>query len=709
MRIFIADTFYDAIFELPKRIQKKVVEFQCKLRANSTTNGIHLEPIKQFRNSNLRTARVDDCYRAVVGVLNDAYHLLYVGNHEAAYDWGANKHFVWNEYSNSAQFIPVVSVSVATKKSETVSEKVSPSVFANLNDEMLLKLGVPSELTERVKAMVSLDDLDGLEKSLPEDAYENLFNVFDGVPIEDIISEIDAGQNPDNGDKLLSENNRRRFYELTEDEDFQKIIDDDMEKWQLFLHPSQSRLVSADYNGTMKVSGGAGTGKTIAALHRLKHLCEKENARVLFTTYTKTLCENLSGLVTKLGIPAHRFILKNIDQIVLDLSKEYKIKNDCSVLDYSGEEASLKLWREVLETEVSEFDEKFLYDEYVYVILYYGNKTAQEYMMQPRVGRTRAISRKQRLAVWKLVEKYVALKEKRKLVDRLELFNELTKYFSENNIHPWTNVIADEFQDFSNPELRFLRTLAAEGRNDLFLVGDPLQRIYSGRKINFSAAGINVRGKRSARLKVNYRTTEPIKRVAVSVMEGHEYDDLDGGKESIAGYVSLIKGGEKPTYEIVHNANEEIEKVMSYLNECKEAGIAYKDICVAALSNAEIKEFQKYFHKNDVSYYVVKGGAGNGDGKGVALCPFHSLKGLEFKVVILVGVNERTIPSKATATYPFDTFDAVEKKEYLAQRRSLLYVAITRARQRVFITGYGTLCELLRKILRAKDQRQPNQ
>ena len=223
----------------------------------------------------------------------------------------------------------------------------------------------------------------------------------------------------------------------------------------------------------------------------------------MFTTYTRTLRENLEDSIQKLDIPRQRYTLSNIDQVLLDTAHQYKIKDSFKVLDYSGDEESLKLWREVLETEVTEFDEQFLYDEYIDVIVYYGNTDAHQYMMQQRVGRTKALSRKQRMDIWKLVEKYVALKQERKVVDRLELFNETTHYLKENNIHPFTHVIADEFQDFSNPELKFLRALVQEGRNDLFLTGDPIQRIYSGRKINFGAAGINVRGVRSRRLKIH--------------------------------------------------------------------------------------------------------------------------------------------------------------------------------------------------------------
>ena len=188
------------------------------------------------------------------------------------------------------------------------------------------------------------------------------------------------------------------------------------------------------------------------------------------------------------------------------------------------------------------------------------------------------------------MEKYVALKQERRVVDRLELFNETTNYLKENSIHPYTNVIADEFQDFSNPELKFLRALVAEGRNDLFLTGDPIQRIYTGRKINFGAAGINVRGVRSRKLKINYRTTEPIKRVAVSVVKGIDYDDMDGGKENMNGYVSLIHEGEVPQYHVVDDTNAEVEQVMEWIKECQNSNIKLSEICIAAPSMNLLKD-----------------------------------------------------------------------------------------------------------------------
>ena len=694
MRLFLSETCFEPLFALPKKIQTKVVNFQKKFRECTTANGMHLEPIAQFNDDSMRTARIDDNYRAVIGLIDDNAYLLFVGTHETAYNWGIRKKLVWNNHTQACQIV-TIQQTTETVVNTSSSEPQEPSPFNNIPEEKMLKIGVPQELIAQVMQIKTLDDLDPLEEYLPSDAYENIFNLLDGEEIDNIIAEIEEGQAKADEDQLLSNNNRRRFVELTDDEDLQRILDNDMDKWQLFLHPSQQKLVDADYKGTMKVSGGAGTGKTVAALHRLKHLCENPNTKLLFTTYTRTLKENIDELIKKMDICRSRYTLNNIDQVLIETARQYKVKEGYKVLDYSGDEESLKLWREVLETEVTEFDEKFLYDEYIDVIVYFGNTDAKSYMMQQRVGRTKALSRKQRLEIWKLVEKYIALKQERKVVDRLELFNDSTKYLNENNIRPYTNVIADEFQDFSNPELKFLRALVAEGRNDLFLTGDPMQRIYSGRKINFGAAGINVRGVRSRRLKINYRTTEPIKRAAVGIIKGIAFDDMDGGTETMKGYVSLIHGGEKPTYRIVGNTTEEVSQIIEWIEECRQSGIALKDICIAAPSMGLMKELQTRLHTDGTAYKVLKGTNKQGAQEGISLCTLHSMKGLEFKVVILTGVNERNIPSKATDTYPFTGMDVIEKKEYLSAKRSLLYVAITRARQLVFMVGFGEPCGLL--------------
>lgn len=698
MRLFLSDSFFDKFTELPRNIQQGVKEFQKKFRENSTSGSIHLESITLFRDSSLRSAKVTGEYRAILGSLGqDNYMLLYVDKHDQAYRWAQNKRFAWNEHTQSCQIIPVSiepteenSVSSYTEDTQTDSEKLK-GILSEVEMDKLLKIGVPEELIPFVKTIKDLDDLDRAESKLPQDAYENLFSIFDGDNIDDIIAEMEAGKAKEGEDSLLSNNNKRRFIELTDDECLAQIMEEGMEKWQLFLHPSQSKLVNSDYKGTTKVSGSAGTGKTIAALHRLKHLCEQQDTHVLFTTYTTALMNNISQLVDKMRIPSQRYELTNIDKVLRQVAEvNHVLPNGFDILDYGSDsdEKAKALWQEVLDTEISEFNEDFLHSEYIDVIVYNNNKDLKSYLVQARTGRTKALSRKQRVEIWKLKEKYESLKIQRRKVDRMELFNTTANYLIENDIHPYTHIIADEFQDFSNPELRFLRALVKEGRNDLFLTGDPYQRIYSGRKINFSAAGINVKGKRSQKLKVNYRTTEEIKRMAVSVVKDQKYDDFDGGEENNKGYISLVHG-ERPSYKIFQSSIDEVKQVLHYLDICEAEGIHAKDICIASKTRAMYKDVQDELHRKGVKYCEVKNGDRKGDKDGLSFSTFHSLKGLEFRVVILIGVTERSMPSVVSSNYPFMEMDAAEQKDYLANIRSLLYVAITRARQLVFITGYG--------------------
>jgi len=705
MRLFLSDSFFDKFTELPRNIQQGVREFQKKFRENSTSSSIHLESITQFRDSSLRSARVTGEYRAILGSLgHDNYMLLYVDKHDQAYRWAQNKRLVWNEHTQSCQIIPVsiepteVINTYHSADDTHVSEgQETEGILAEVETDKLLKIGIPEELITLVRTIRDLDDLDKAEDKLPQDAYENLFSVFDGDCIEGIIEEMEAGKAKAGEDTLLSNNNKRRFIELTDDECLAQIMEEGMEKWQLFLHPSQSKLVYNDYKGTTKVSGSAGTGKTIAALHRLKHLCEEQDAHILFTTYTTALMNNITKLVEKMRIPSQRYDLNNIDKILRQVAEEnHVLPNGYDILDYGSDndEKAKALWQEVLDSEVSEFNEDFLHSEYIDVIIYNNNKELKSYLVQARTGRTKAISRKQRVEIWKLKEKYEALKTMRHKVDRMELFNTTANYLITNNIHPYTHIIADEFQDFSNPELRFLRALVKEGRNDLFLTGDPYQRIYSGRRINFSAAGINVRGKRSQKLKVNYRTTEEIKRMAVSVVKDQKYDDLDGGEENNKGYISLVHG-ERPSYKVFNSSSDEVKQVLHYIEICEAEGIQTKDICIASKTRALYKDIQDELYRNDIKYCEVKNGDRKGDKDGISFSTFHSLKGLEFRVVMLVGVTERSMPSIVSSNYPFMEMDTAEQKEYLANIRSLLYVAITRARQIVFITGYGEATGLL--------------
>lgn len=711
MRIFINDTFYDRLFKLSSAAQRKVLSFMQKFRENPKSPAIHLESINQMKDDTLWSARIDDTYRAIVGVLGgDVYSLVYVDHHDEAYRWASKKKFIWNEHTQACQLVPlVIDEDIPEVKQPVSTDQTEPRVMDGITPEQLLKIGVPENLTAIVLKLNDLNDLDQLENVLPPDAYENLFALFDGNDINSIINSIEEGKAADGDDKLLSANNKGRFIELTDDEYLADIINKGMDKWQLFLHPSQRKIVESEFKGSYKVSGSAGTGKTVAALHRMKYLCKNPNANVLYTTYTTALRDNLVTLAKKLDIPTNRYTVNNIDPIMLEMAEKCRLTEGVNVMDiYGGNQRSLDLWKEVTLANVCEFRPEFLYDEYIDVIIYNNIQNREDYLRQSRIGRSKAINRKQRMEIWSLKEAYEKLKHEHNVIDRLELFNRTANYMNEHDIHPFTNVIVDEFQDFSNPELRFIRSLVTKGHNDLFLVGDPFQRIYRGRRLNFSSAGIDIRG-RSRRLKVNYRTTEEIKNVAVAVVKGVSFDDLDGGEETQKGYVSLIHG-DMPVYRIVDSPAEEIETIISYINECTGKNVSPEqkketdnyvkpeEICIAASSLGLTRDLQSVLHRNGMDPYVWKNRGFSGNKAGVRICTLYSIKGLEFRVVIVMGVNERNIPSVVSTEHPFPTLDKVEKQEYLMQFRSLIYVAITRARQSVLITGYGDKCGLLKDL-----------
>lgn len=695
MRLFIADSFYDQLFNLPVQIQRKTIEFQKKFRQASTSAAIHLEPIEQFRDPNLRSARVDQKYRVIIATVGDEnYLLVYVGNHDDAYRWAQNKKVEWNVHTQSVQVLTVSSQEVTETPNQTAVSQKPDSIFKDISDEKLLAIGVSEDLLEKVRGICDFDDLEKLEDNLSEDVFERIFNLIDGDSIDSIIQEIQDGLAASGEDQLLSGNNRRHFIEIVDDDDLEKIVNSSMEKWQLFLHPSQRTLVESNYVGSMKVSGGAGTGKTVAAMHRLVKLTLVPSSHVLFTTFTTALRDNLKKQITKLDIPAQRYELDNIDQVVLKLARNYGIlPADYKVLDYEGGNLAEELWKQVLEFEASEFDEKFLAEEYTNVIGYNNITDSSQYLRQSRVGRSKPVSRRQRLDIWALVEKYNALKESRKRIDRVDLFNKVTDYLNSNNIRPYTNVIADEFQDFSNPELRFLRALVAEGPNDLFLTGDPIQRIYSGRKLNFAQAGINVRGKKSRRLKVNYRTTDEIRKVAMAIIKGETFEDFDGGEESTKGYISLMHGV-APAYSVYPTREAEFAGIVDMIRQLLDGGVySGKDICVAAYSRSTLRDVTTVLHQNGVKYSDGR----VQDKDGITLCTFHSIKGLEFRVVIVVDIDNRFL-SPDYQGQAFDRMDKVEKKDYLKGLRSLLYVALTRAQREVYITCVNNKCELLQNL-----------
>jgi superfamily I DNA/RNA helicase len=677
----------DSFIRLPKGSQKKAMEFMEKFRTNPKSAAINLEKIISFKDQQLRSARIDQTYRAIVHVskTDDVYHLLWADHHDDAYAWAKNKVFEWNNMTQSYQVFDMADEIIVLKA--TVEAKKS-GLFVSYSNEQLECIGVPTVLIPSLREVIDLNGLQAIEKYLPEDVFENVFYLVDGLPIEDIIKEIEEGKAIAGATQEDTNNNKRFFFEIT-DKDLESIFSDDFNKWRIFLHPSQRKIVNSINKGPVKVTGLAGTGKTVCALHRAKYLIDhytiQKNKPLLFTTFTKSLVKDLKESLTALGVDESKIEVIHIHGLAVELAKKNSlIPVKAKILEFTDSEYKLKLWEEVLDSTISEFDVDFLSTEFSEIVVQNNLSTEEEYLRVPRIGRSQKLGRKDRIEIWKAFDAYIKKKNKDGYFELGEVLNLLNNHFLNSADKPYLYIIADEIQDFSNVELRLLRAMIEEHENDLFLVGDPFQKIYS-RKINFSKAGINVKGNRSKQLKVNYRTTEEIKRLALSTVQGIEYDNFDGERESSKGYISLTHG-EKPVYNSFDRESEEFEFIRSKIEDfiSSNSNIAFKDICIACRTKNILSDVKKHLHNSKIPYYDVT--TSTGKTTGVHLTTYHNVKGLEFKIVFLTGINSKTLPLRPVA---YETWDKVQQVEFDTMERSLLYVAMTRAIQQLIITGTG--------------------
>ncbi len=702
MKLFIYDEFFDAFAQLPKKIQKKTREFLKKFRKDPTSSAINYEKISTFKDQQLRTVRIDQTYRAIVHQPKegDQYHLLWVDHHDNAMDWAKNKVFSWNNLTQTYQVYETEEKD-APMENVTVEVPTITGPLVDISKDQLCQIGVPEVLLPSVLKIKDLDDLDAMTNYLPKDTFEHLFYLLDGVDIRTIISEVEEGLKKTDSfeEASLSPNNQRSFYFVEDDEALEMALSGELSKWRLYLHPSQHLIAFSNNKGPVKVTGGAGTGKTVAALHRLKYLAgllPPKSKPIFFTTYTKRLIKNLAEQIASFKIPQNQYVVQNIHAYAVELAQSYNlIEKDATIIDFLPEEKRLSLWEQVLDLNLSKFSASFLNDEYFEVITLNNIKTEKDYLRISRIGRTEKMGRKDRKKVWKLVEQYLELKEKERKYSLDELINLLSEYLQEHpEKKPFSHVICDEIQDFSNVELRLLRLLAPEGPNDLFLVGDPLQKIYD-KRINFKKSGINIAGRRSKKLRVNYRTTEEIKRFAVSTIKDVDYDDFEGEAEDKKGYVSLMHG-DKPIYQMLSNENEEIKYILDLIHELTEVSEEQKqayhfsDICIAGRTKNIIKGVKTMLHKEELPYYeLYLDSQKTGHSNGIRLSTLHTLKGLEFKVVILVGINDHNIP---LMPYDAQNWTSVEKKYHIKREKALMYVAMTRAIHKLYLVGSGKAC-----------------
>ena len=698
MRVAIFEQFMDALVRIPRAQQKKVNKFLRKFREDPTNPSINYESISTFRDPNLRTVRIDQAYRAIVlkPDVGNVYMLLWVDKHDDAMRWAANRKVAVHPETGCLQVFSGETTEAAPAN-EAPAE--TPPLFEKVRDRELSRLGVPADQLPLVRGIGTLEQLNGAQDKLPPEAFEALYWLAEGEALEDVESAMAIGV-PDTVDTddfeaaLERDASKRSFVVVDDDATLEAMLDAPLEKWRIFLHPSQRKLVHRSWNGPVRVLGGAGTGKTVVAMHRAAYLAEKvftdPGDRLLFTTFTRNLALDIRANLAKLCAPETlaRIEVIHLDKWVQDLLQNAGYRYEIKYWSQGGQLQNLWEQAQVLGSGLK-FPEGFFRDEWERVVQAHGCETWQEYKKASRSGRGIRLSRRQREDAWPVFEEYRHLLEKHGLREPEDALRDARALLVGGKIRlNIRSILVDEAQDMSTHAFKLLRAVIPDERpNDLFIAGDGHQRIYR-KQVVLSRAGVNIRG-RGHRLRINYRTTDEIRSYAVALLEGVDFDDLDAEADSTRGYRSLMHG-DMPELHVGDTFKDEVEAIAAWLT-----GAELTRCCLVARTNKLVARYSDALEDRGIQTRKVQPHVADHHGKpGLRVATMHRVKGLEYDRMIIAGMTKKAMPLEYQLNR---TEDKSVRREAELMERALLYVAITRARCAVMLTAHGEVSGWLPK------------
>jgi hypothetical protein len=683
-KVALSQEFLLNLANLPAATQAKVLKWAIRFQSDPTSNGINYEKLNKARDPNLRSVRIDQDWRGIVfrPTQGDVYVLLHVDRHDDAYRWAENRKLTINPVTGAMQLV-VVEEAVEAAVAATVvvpaaaaKMRRAAGLFDPWGDRELLSLGVPEDLVPQVRLIKSEGDLDALQERLPVEAYEGLFLVAAGETVDQVLrareTRVDQKIDITNFvDALQTPESQARFVVVAGEDELTAIMNAPLAQWRVFLHPTQRTLAVGDRSGPVRVLGGAGTGKTVLAMHRAKWLAENrtpDGKKVFFTTFTKNLAfdieENLSSFCS--AETMKKIEVKNLDAWVYGFLRSRKYEH--TIVYHRTEEASQAAWQRALTLKEPSLglSDRFYEEELDQVILAQGVTTKDAYRTARRAGRRVVLSRAKRDAIWPIFEEYRAQLASRKLKEVDDAYRDAAELLSKGSARDqfgFSAIVVDETQDFGPQALRLLRAMIPQGANDLFFVGDGHQRIYNRHRAAMGRCGIEIRG-RSKKLYLNYRTTEEIRRRAVALLEGVEADDLDEGPDDNLKYKSLSHG----VPAIVANEQSPeaaLTRAVGVARDWAGSSSQPTTTCVVAptlhLRDAAEQAFRRAGMATDVIEANKKDSA---DPAAVRFSTMHRAKGLEFDQVLVLAPEKYLGPPDETA-----------------DERRLLYVAMTRAKR----------------------------
>lgn len=709
-RLAIAKDFLPGYARLDRQVQRAVDEGLAKFGTSSFT-GQHLEKLDGARDPRIRTIRITHSHRGILLAPDhgETYVLLQVLPHDEAYRWAKRHVCTVNPATGALEVIDVTAIQQAEDALAQAPGRPAAgggTLLARHTAKDLARLGIAEEL---IPLLLRLDDeaeLDGLAKLLPEGQAEALYMLAAGYTTEEAWQELVAGEDPgpvDTGDvdaALGRPASQSRFHLVEGPDDLLDVLAAPLAQWRIFLHPTQRRLAYRErpWNGPVRVTGGAGTGKTVVAMHRAKALADRGEGRVLFTTFTRNLARAIEDNLRLLGGPEllDKVEVRNVDRLAWQVVREA----EGTPPRVPGEDDLARRWDQAAAAHTDgELSGSFLRQEWVQVVLGQGIDTRDQYLAAPRPGRGVRLTRRQRVQVWKAIEDVTGQLARRGERTYHQMADAAARFLAARSVKPYRHVIVDEGQDLHPAQWRMLRAAVPAGPDDLFIVADTHQRIYEHR-VALSRVGIEVRG-RSQRLRLNYRSTQEILRWSLGLLTGEVFDDLDDGADDAhAAFHSQLHGGE-PVVKGYLSWSDELAALVEAVRDWLRQGVRPHEIGVTARTTRAVQDAERALTRAGIPARVIGPDASaptNGD-SAVELGTMHRMKGLEYRCSAVIDVSRDRVPPPRALTPASE--DPVQHHQDLQRERCLLYVACTRARDCLRVTWNGAPSRFLTPLLGA--------
>ena len=682
MNLLLAYTFNTALGKLAADEQRAVKVTVFDFQQNPDNPGHSFHRIERAKDKDFWSIRVNRDIRLIVHKRGSNLLVCYVDHHDKAYAWAQNRRLENHPKTGVAQIVQIretvrdIEIPNYVAVEAETPEAPTHFPFKKYSDDDLLQWGVPGDWLDDVRT-ADENQLLSIAALLPSEASDALLELATGgtpTKPEPVATGEDPFTHPDA---------QRRFQLIHSNKELEAALEFPWDKWSVFLHPDQRKLVTKTYNGPARVSGSAGTGKTIVALHRAAHLArENDDALVLITTFSpklaKTLETKLNILVYHEPLLKERIAVRDLETLAQRLY-EARIGR-CQVIGTEEINVLIQTAHQSACPEIQKFSPQFLKDEWHHIIDAHQIKSLDNYLDVNRLGRRSRLSATQRETLWPffagIQEGITAANQ----VTREEAYTKLAENLKASDRPLYDHAIIDEAQDLSVSQLKFFAALAGHGDagpESLFFAGDIGQRIFQ-HPFSWLSQGIDIRG-RSSTLKVNYRTSHQIRNQADRLLDS-ELIDPDSIKESRRQTISVFNGP-NPVVKICDSADSEVQAVRQWLIQQKELGFEDNEIALVARSNEQISRAEAILGDQESQPKIIL---------------MHDAKGLEFRSVAIIACDEDVIPFQSRIE---SASDMHELNTLLETERHLLYVAATRAREHLLITAQSPGSEFLDDLM----------